>query len=369
MKLLRGLSFAVRHRRGAWRLVAVAAVVGVAAAVAIVAHWHGRGNRLIDRAPAAVGRRPVLHAVIESNVPNESVVGLSTRVERPVLQRLEYWFDGDRRLLRAITRVNGRVLDDEVPPSRLAAGGTPPLDPALTAFVSRYRDALKSGQARETGRGTFDGQSVIWLRFDYRLFGERVGVDEHTYRPVVIEPLDPDGTPARQIWRIRAIDTRAYRPHDFESAHSHRGDKSMRGGNFHLIDPSKAASRLGWVPLWLGPSFRGLPLQHTQLQDLIHVKPASPTTHGANISYGRGADRIQLTEAKTVEATYWLLGLGVPKPGTALLFYPVVSGPGPITSSCQALLRVSGVWVNVEGWNQSSTRCIDAARALVRIAP
>ena len=350
-------------------LLVLAAVIAAAAVTVIVAPWHGRGNGPIDRAPAAVGHGPVLHTVIESDVPRETVVTLSTGAERPVRQRLEYWYDADRPLLRAITSVNGRVMDDEVIlPSRLVAG-EPPLDPALTAFMSAYRDALRRGQAREAGRGTFDGRRVIWLRFDYRLFGERVGVDEHTYRPVVIEPLNPDGTPAGEIWRVRSIDTRAFRPHDFKSAHPAPPSTSMHGSGYRVIAPSRAAGLLGWTPVWLGRSFHALPLQHTQLQELIHVQPASPTTSGVQFSYGRGANRLQLTEAQALESTYWLLGLGIPEPGTALLFRSVAVGPGPIKRTCQALLRTGGTWVAVEGWNQASSRCIDAARALVKIEP
>lgn len=228
----------VRRRSGTWRLLVAAAVVAGAAAVAVVAAWHGHGNGPTDRALAALGSGQVLHAVIESEVPNESVVKLSTGAKRPVV-------------------------------------------------------------------------------------------------------------PAR--------------PYPVET--------SMRGGNFRLIAPAKAAARLGWEPLRLGASFRSLPLQHTQLQDLIHVRPASPTTHGIIFSYGRGANRIRLTEAKTVEATYWLVGLGIPRPGTALLFFPLVSGPGPIKRSCQALLRAGGIWVQVEGWNEASSLCVDAARSLARIEP
>jgi hypothetical protein len=350
-----------RRRSARWRPAVAAAVIVVAAVLAVVAPWHGHGNGLIDRALAAVGGGPVLHAVVEFDSPDVTVVNLSTGAERLLPQRLEYWFDADRRVLRALTSINGQVMVDHV--------GAPTLDPALTGFLSGYREALESGQAREAGRGTFDGKTVIWLTFDYRLFGERVGIDEHTYRPVVIEPLNPDGTPAKEVWRVAAIDTRPYRPHDFESAHPFPANTSSRGGNFRMIAPSRAAHLLGWTPLWLGASFRGLPLQHTQLQDLIHVQPVSPTTHGVDLSYGRGANRIQLTEAQTVEGTFWLPGLGIPKPGTAVVRRSVLSGPGPITRDCQALLHMKGIWVNIEGWNQASSRCMDAARALVRIEP
>jgi hypothetical protein len=352
------------RRRGRSRLLVAAAVVIVAVVLAVVAPWGGHGNGLVERALAAVGRGPVLHAVIESTVPNGTIVDLSTGAERPVPQRLEYWYDADRQLLRAVTSVNGGVVADALVPPRSAQ-----LDPALTAFLGRYRAALKSGQAHEAGRGTFHGRSVIWLRFDYRLFGERVGIDSHTYRPVVIQPLDANGAPARQSWQVTAIGSGPYRARELTPAHPAPAHTSMRGANFRLIVPTRAARVLGWTPLWLGESFRGLPLRYAQLQDLIHEQPASPATHGIMLAYGRGANRIQLTEARTVEGTFWLLGLGMPEPGTTIVLRGVVSGSGPIKRTCQALVRAGGAWVNVEGWNQASSLCVAAARGLVRIEP
>lgn len=351
-----------RRRTGVpWRFLAVAAAIAVAVALAVIAPWRGHGDGMIDRALVAVGRGPVLHAVVEFDSPRATVVDLSTGAERPLPQRLEYWFDADRRVLRALTSINGQVMVDDI--------GAPSLDPALTGFLTAYREALKNGKARETGRGTFDGRSVIWLRFDYRLFGERVGVDEHTYRPIVLEPLNANGTPAAQVWRVKAIDTRPYRPRDFTVAHPPPANVSAHGANFRMVAPSRTARILGWTPLWLGTAFRDLPLQHTQLQDLVYVQPSPRTIHTVLLAYGRGANRIQLTEAKTVEGTFWLRGLGVPGPGTAVLRRSVVSGPGPIKRDCQALLRVGGVWVNIEGWKGASLRCMDAARTLVRIEP
>src|SRR5437868_14271515 len=90
----------------AWRLLAAAAVLAAAVVLAVVAPWHGHGRRLVGRALAAVGQGPVLHAVITSDVPNETIVALSSGAERPVPQRLEYWYDAGRDRLRAISTVN-----------------------------------------------------------------------------------------------------------------------------------------------------------------------------------------------------------------------------------------------------------------------
>jgi hypothetical protein len=134
-----------------------------------------------------------------------------------------------------------------------------------------------------------------------------------------------------------------------------------------MVAPSRAAALLGWTPRWLGQAFGSLPLQYAQLRDV--TRPGAPPTRGVTLAYGRTANRIQLTEGTTVESTFWLLGLGVPDPGTLILRRDVITGPGPIKRSCEALLHSGGVWVSIEGWNQASSRCVDAARALVRLEP
>jgi len=131
-----------------WRLLAVAAVVGAVVVLGMVAPWHGRGQGLVGRALAAVGQGPVLHVMIASHVPNETIVTLSSGRERPVPQTIEYWYDADRRLLRAITSTNGGVVVDALVPRDRTE---PLLDPALTAFVSRYRARFGEGAAITAG--------------------------------------------------------------------------------------------------------------------------------------------------------------------------------------------------------------------------
>ncbi|HST15795.1 MAG TPA: hypothetical protein VLJ44_13185, partial [Gaiellaceae bacterium] len=241
-------------------------------------------------------------------------------------------------------------------------------DPALTAFVSRYREALKSGQAREDGRGTFDGRSVIWLRFAYRLFGERVGIDAKTYSPVVIEPLGARGKPVEPTWRVTEIGTGPYRPSDFRA----RKPVAFLNISSHLqtIAPTKAARLVGWTPVWLGRSFRGIPLQYAQLQLLSHDPPVPVRlSKGVYFAYGRVADRIQVSEAKAREPIYWLAPGGAPAPGTALLRRAPVTGLGLVKRTCQAQVHADDVWVTVEGWNRAASLCIAAARALARVRP
>ena len=84
-------------------------------------------------------------------------------------------------------------------------------------------------------------------------------------------------------------------------------------------------------------------------------------------AYGRGTDRIQLSEARSREPIYWLEAGGTRLPGTVLLRRGVPQGSGLITRDCQALIHTGGVWVTVEGWNAAASQCVDAARALVQL--
>ncbi|HWJ33548.1 MAG TPA: hypothetical protein VNR59_14540, partial [Gaiellaceae bacterium] len=71
-----------RRRTGVpWRFLAVAAAIAVAVALAVIAPWRGHGDGMIDRALVAVGRGPVLHAVVEFDSPRATVVDLSTGAE------------------------------------------------------------------------------------------------------------------------------------------------------------------------------------------------------------------------------------------------------------------------------------------------
>jgi hypothetical protein len=224
------------RRRPATRVAAVAAVLGLAVALALVSPWSGRGS-LVDRALAAIGSGEVIHVVQTAELPGQAVVDLRTGAEAPVVATRELWFDGERGLLRSVQRTGGTVTGEvlETPQGSWTEGGRvytcawiaahpveatkarvscnssgengttprqvpeprPALDPALAGFVTGYRDALASGQAARDGSGTLGGRSVEWLRFALpRDTGpartERVAVDAATYLPVQVETIVGD---------------------------------------------------------------------------------------------------------------------------------------------------------------------------------
>ena len=122
-----------------------------------------------------------------------------------------------------------------------------------------------------------------------------------------------------------------HRDRDRPVRRSGRAGKSVAFLNIssHLqtIAPNGAARLVGWTPVWLGRSFRGLPLQYAQLQLLSHDPPVPVRlTKGVYFAYGRGADRIQISEAKAREPIYSPQPGGTPARGTALVRRTPVTG-------------------------------------------
>jgi hypothetical protein len=305
----------------------------------------------------AIADGRVLHAVVESPLPGTSVVDLRTGARTPVEQQLEWWYDARRGELRSTISIGGRILAQAL--RRTPAGDG--LDPAVAAFATRYREALGSGEARDDGRGTVGGRPVVWLRFpDVGLFGERVGVDATTYRPVVVAALDAHGRPVAPVWHVHAISTLPRRAADF--APPPPAPRESGGGHLlRQVAPARAASLLGWTPLWLGSSFGDLPPGSAQLESLTTTSRKGPTTLLA-LSYGRGLDRIMLLEGREPGLGFRLgapvpeTELGVPVPRDGRVVVHVQSG------RCDAALRAGGLWVSISNWQGSG--CLAAARAL-----
>jgi hypothetical protein len=318
-----------RRRRGKTWFAAVAAAAVTAAAVvagALLLAANGVQPSFVDRALAAVGDAPVLHAVIRQQGPSDTaLVELSTgrRIVEPVVTQTEIWFDKERSLEHTITRTTHLPTQDflstpagvfsESGPvwtcARIAAhpveatrarvscnfngdNGTkrrhvpeppPTLDPALAGFVDGYREALATGAARRIGEGTVEGRRVYWLEF--RLRGpsadpgapaeppidrrEQVAVDSGTYSPIVVRPIT-DGV-AGPDYRVLEIATVARDEADFSKPKlvppgQHPTSTSVRVTD--ELDLDQASQLLGTRPLWVGPELNGLKLAGVQRQEV-----------------------------------------------------------------------------------------------------
>jgi hypothetical protein len=157
-----------------------------------------------ERALAALGDQPVVHAIVEDSSPRETVIDLASGRERLGAHRSGYWYDDERELLRVRLSLGGKLLPGaeylHSPEGfftdlgfRRGQARPPRLDPALEGFASRYREALDRGEATVVGEDVVDGREAVILLFSLNRgpsgeqIYEDVAVDADDYRPLPLE--------------------------------------------------------------------------------------------------------------------------------------------------------------------------------------
>jgi hypothetical protein len=265
-----------RRRRGPWLAAAAVAVAAGTATLVLGVSWRGHATPFPSRALAAVGDLPVIHAVFENTAPAATVIDLATGKERPEILRTEYWYDAARHAVRARMTIDGRFVTEYVAtPDRFATDlGTSPgstadttPDPALAGFASRYRDALRSGDARVVGRTTVDGRKATLLQFETAGGSETVAVADDDYRPLQLRWNDPrQGTSSP--W-VRVVSIGSIARTDAEFAPPPRSaprPTAKNSGTVRSLTPTEAAAALGGQALWPGSAVNGVPLRSLELQ-------------------------------------------------------------------------------------------------------
>ena len=244
-----------RRRRRILRGALMAAALCVAVAVALVAPWSNSGNgSLADRALAVIGTQPVLHVVVEL-APQGQLIDFKTGTAAPLSEQREIWYDGDRALEHTVYRAGGVVVWDqlETPQGEVSTAGPhtfsrgkPTIEPALQGFVDGYREALASGAAKQTGKGSFEGVAVVWLSF--ALPGgdsEEVAVAEDSGRPLFVKMCSG----SCWTYRVKTIETMSVDSADFSQPveseamkHQFSGGKNDRN---LLVVPVSSVPRRG----------------------------------------------------------------------------------------------------------------------------
>ena len=199
--------------------VAVTLVATAVIVFAVVSSVDGTAPFTTDKALAAIGNQPVVHAVMESEQPWATIVDLASGDERPQVQRTEFWYDGERGRLRARATVDGQLIsellqtrdDGTSPRGPLDPSREPRLDPALgRGFATRYRSALESGEARIVGETEVDGRDAVQLEIQSgspiagKRVREQVDVDADSFRPLRFRYLAGDD--AASWWRVLEIE-------------------------------------------------------------------------------------------------------------------------------------------------------------------
>jgi len=304
------------HRRARFdsrlsRLLLVPPAIAVTVAVVLVAVLFApwRDSPLAtERALAALGRQPVLHAIVEQAGPRVSVVELASGRERVESPRVEFWFDEERASLRVRVALGDHVLPGgeyvQTPEGIFTGRGRqvparpPRLDPALEGFASGYRDALDGGRATVAGNDVVDGRKAIILRFSLppspqgETIAEDVAVDASDYRPLRFR-FSHSGTtiPWSQAPRVVEIETVPRDPHDFQPPPREEprlsGQSSRRE---RKLEPAEAATALGHSALWPGPDVEGAELAQIELKRVTTRWTDGRVSKGHALEFRYGTD-------------------------------------------------------------------------------
>ncbi|MCW2963700.1 MAG: hypothetical protein JWO17_952 [Actinomycetia bacterium] len=330
----------VRRRRIPPRLLVASLTVVAAAAVGLVGPWSSSRGGVLQRALAAVSTRSVLHVVLVSPIPETQNVDLRTGKATPTMLRVETWFDAGRALRKSVVTRNGTQTAVELatpqgvwsesgrvptcawiaahpaqatklrvscsasghnaPTPRHLAEARPTADPALAAFITGYRQSLRSGRARSLGPGHVGRRAVYWITFDVSSAttprSERVAIDRHTYQPVLVQTVTDGqaGVPAR----VEKIGSIAYTPSLFKRPTLARPQPAAGSvAKSRHVSRAVAETALRGHARSLGASFASLPLIDARIDRLTTgYGPLSgrPFTHGSGAAFIYGANGMPL---------------------------------------------------------------------------
>ena len=253
-----------RARWAAPRLAVASAVLGVAAVIAVAPWKTGESTGVLDRALAAVGEGPVLHAVVREGWGGD-VIDLETGERTRMNGEREVWYDPARGL-HSVSRFGGIHQGEELWPP----GDVPRfLAKTFGLLAEGYPEALEAGRARLLGPGEVFGIPVYWIRVYADLLPEGtrlhewahdVAVSRESYEPVATrETVDGKIGPDRES-RVLELELVADGEGDFTKG----TPNSLDGGAFREdgepIELSQAEGTLGRKPRWLGPEHSGLRL-------------------------------------------------------------------------------------------------------------
>ena len=273
------------RRRTSLGLVAAGAAVTVAIVLALAAPWEGSSPLATERALAAIGDQPVIHAIVENTDPHATVVDLASGEEkRQLLMRTEYWFDDERALLRARIMIDGTLLTELL---QTREGGVselgpipgnptePQVPPGLAGFATRYRDALESGEARVIGETRVDGQEAVLLQIELRSPPIDAGTVEYTEVAVDAESYEPlrfryrAGSKTSEWSRIVAIESLAREERQFAPpARAEPRPRRQTGTEERALTAAEAATALDHPAVWPGPVVAGIQLAQIEQMKL-----------------------------------------------------------------------------------------------------
>jgi hypothetical protein len=386
-----------RRRRRFALLVPVVAVILVVVAAVVAEPWRD-SPLATERALAALGRQPVVHAIVEQASPRETVIDPASGRERPAEPlRSEYWYDDERDALRVRLSVGSRLLPGgeylQTPEGFFTDRGVqrgqirpPQLDRALEAFASGYREALERGEASVVGTEVVDDREAVILRFSLpagprgEQLSEDVAVDADDYRPLRFR-FSSTAAPGRTIpWseatRVVEIETIPRDPRDFEAPQATAPRPAGQTGvDERTLTPAEAATALGRPVFWPVRTIEGVELAQIELMRLTTRWTDGRVTQGRALVFQYGADRrtahlegkpsLIITEGTSIEEV--LRGdFGGSRPGPGELHLKGVGSTGGGDAEMWfGSMQRDGVYISFE--SPQRDLIVAAANAIVRL--
>lgn len=397
-------------------LASAAVLVAAAAAVVLVAPWQRSQGTLADLALAAIGSQPVVHVV--SELPTGGgLIDIATGTMTPLVQRDEIWYDASRGLRRDRTTIGSTVVDDvlETPQGGFTPHGIvydcawiaahpleatkahvscnpsgdngttphvvprpkPALNPGLAGFADSYRAALASGQAREAGTGTVDGQKVDWLEFPTSgSVTEKVALDPVSHKPLFLR-TENSTTKIAQIESIPYDSSDFARPQPSELPEQPSATRADDTATINLDGAAIAAAYPDAV--WAGTDVARLPLVRAATQALTVSFPSTtPSRHGTGLDLAYGTldaagrlDRsqpyvdIQEAPSPTLATMQGFIRGGYPAAGTLYASPLPTAGRTSDTLGVGALV-IGDVYVTIQTYGTPPATLFEVARALTR---
>jgi hypothetical protein len=251
-------------------VLAPAAAVAAAVVLLLVAPWEGHSPGFVDRASfvdralAAVGSGPVIHAVLEYSSRRSVVVNLATGEERVRVARVEVWYSEQRREFRSRISTDGGPASDYV--GHVTNFLTRP-DAALTEFATGYRAALEEGRVHAVGDVEVDGRKAKRIEFAPQTGGgvETVTVDAETFVPLTFYMTLPGGY-RTTVQHVLSIESVPYGASDFKPHDSVPVPVSGHIGATSDVSLADAAQALGGALLVLDRAPDSVKVSHPNLE-------------------------------------------------------------------------------------------------------
>jgi hypothetical protein len=264
-----------RRRRTGFPVLAAASAAAAALVLLLVDPWSGGGGpSLADRALAAIGDGPIVHAVLRFKVPGHRIE-LATGRAAPIVRTAETWADDRKGLLLSVVRQDGQVLGRHT--SRIQPDVFYPL-----SLAALYRDGLEQGKVQKIRDGVVRGKPVIWVAYSRRGLTVESALDAETYVPLVMRYVR-GGRVFMQldVLQMNTVGGNAVQFGDPDSDEGSTGEEGViqvpvgPPGRDELASAGRALSRR---PFWLGRSYAGLRLTS------IYVESAATSAGGRRVT-------------------------------------------------------------------------------------